>query len=153
MRVLGARCSNKDYTFCILSGDADSPQLETKKHVAYPTNFTEAEILNWLHQEMQAILAGPSVDRVGIKRAETNVKRSNSLELRIQAEAVISLAAAQAGCGSIERKVCSTIAKDLGLKGKAKYLHTKFDTSAVPDFDDLTDKEQEAVLVAWSCLN
>ena len=33
----------------------------------------------WLHQEVQAILAAHEIDEVGIKRAETSVKRSNAL--------------------------------------------------------------------------
>lgn len=153
MKTLGVRCSNTDYTYCILSGDAGSPHIETIKHVTYPNGFTEAETLKWLHQELQAILSTHAIDGVGIKRAETNVKRSNSLELRIQAEAIVSLAVAQAGCRSIERKVSSTVAKDLGLKGKAKYLHTKLDTSAISNFRDYSNKEQEAILVAWSCMD
>lgn len=153
MKTLGVRCSNTDYTFCILSWDAGSPDIETIKRVAYPTGFTEPETLKWLHQEFEAVLRAHTIDRVGIKRAETNVKRSNLLEFRIQAEAIVSLAAAQVGCGSVERKVRSTVAKDLGLKGKAKYLQTKLDTSAIPGFDEYSIKEQDAILLAWSCVD
>jgi hypothetical protein len=152
MRILGVRCSNTDYTCCLLSGDAGSPQIEAIKHVNYPNGFTEAETIRWLHQEFQAICCAQSIDGVGIKRAEPNVQRSNSLELRIQAEGIVSLAAAEAGCCAVKRKVGSTVAKDLGLKGKAKYLQTKLDTSAIPDFDSRSAKEKEAILVAWSCM-
>jgi hypothetical protein len=152
MKALGVRCSNSDYTYCVISGDADSPDIECVKRVAFPKDFTEAETLKWLHQEATAILGDASFDAVGIKRAETNVKRSNSLEVRIQAEAIFCLAASQLGCDVIDQKVNSTIAKDLGLKGKAKYLDTKLDTSVIPDFDDYPEKHQDAIRVAWSCL-
>jgi hypothetical protein len=152
MQILGVRCSNTDYTYCLLSGDAVSPQIESIKHVAYPKGFTEAETLKWLYQEFQEICCSQSIDSVGIKRAETNVKRSNSLEMRIQAEGIVSLAASQVGCCTIERKVGSTVAKGLGLKGKAKYLKTTLDTSIIPDFNSYSDKEQDAILVAWSCM-
>jgi hypothetical protein len=46
----------------------------------------------------------------------------------------------------------STISKDLGLKGKGKYLKTKLDTSPIKDFENYAQKVQEAILVAWSCI-
>lgn len=152
MRTLGVRCSNTDYTYCILSGNATTPHTESINHVPYPNGFTDAETLRWLHQELQAILDAQALDCVAVKRAETNVKRSNSLELRIQAEAIVILAAAEAGCRSVVRKVAATIAKDLGLKGKAKYLQTKLDTTPISNFADYSTKEKEAILVAWSCM-
>ncbi|MCE9615921.1 MAG: hypothetical protein K8T26_16745 [Lentisphaerae bacterium] len=152
MKILGVRCSNSDYTTCLLSGDAAAPKVEEMKHVNYPNGYGEAETLRWLRQEFQRLCNGQALDEVCIKRAETNVKRSNSLEARIQAEAIVALAAAESGCGKVQRKVGSTVAKDLGLKGKAKYLQTKLDTSAIPDFGDYSAKEQEAILVAWSCM-
>ncbi len=148
MRILGVRCSNSDYTCCLLSGDAATPKVENMIHVNYPNGYSEAETLRWLRQEFQKLCNG--IDVVCIKRAETNVKRSNSLEVRIQAEAIVALAAAESGCTKVERKVGSTVAKDLGLKGKAKYLQTKLDTSAIPDFGNYSAKEQESILVAWS---
>jgi hypothetical protein len=153
MSTMGIRCSNTDYAYCILLGDSNSPQIKVVTHVAYPANFKEAETLKWLYQELQGILDKHSVIRVGIKRAETNVKRSNSLESRIQAEAMVLLAAIQSGCSSIERKVSATIAKDFGFKGKAKYLETKLDTSAIPKFDSYSGKEKDAILAAWSCMD
>lgn len=152
MQILGVRCSNTDYTYCLLSGDAALPKIEAVKHVNYPNGYTEAETLRWLRQEFQTLCRKQSLDAVGIKRAETNVKRSNSLEARIQAEAIVSLVAAESGCQTVKRKVGSTVAKDLGLKGKAKYLQSKLDTSAIPDFGSYSAKEQEAILVAWSCM-
>ena len=65
----------------------------------------------------------------------------------------IFLLSAKLGINEIESKVKSTIAKDLGLKGKGKYLDTKLDTSCIDNFDKFPKKEQEAILVAWSCLD
>ena len=78
MKILGVRCSNTDYTFCLLSGDAASPKIEEVKHVNYPKGYTEAETLKWLRQEFQTLCNAQTLDAIGIKRAETNVKRSNS---------------------------------------------------------------------------
>lgn len=90
---------------------------------------------------------------MGIKRTETSVKRSNALERRIEYEAIASLAAAEAGCTNVHRKVAATVAKDLGLKGKSKYLKTDLDTSAIDRFAAYSAKEHEAILVAWSCMS
>jgi len=50
----------------------------------------------------------------------------------------------------IFKKVKSTIAKDLGLKGRGHYLRTELDTSVIPGFAGKPDKEKEAILAAWS---
>ncbi|MBL7224726.1 MAG: hypothetical protein ISS59_01215 [Desulfobacteraceae bacterium] len=153
MIVLGIRCSNTDYTCSILEGDADIPEVKETQHIAFPKGYGEAEALRWFYREMQSLFTSWRIDAVGIKRAETNVKRSNSLELRIQHEGIATLAAAEHGCTAVYRKVNSTIAKDLGLKGKGKYLQTKLDTSPIPNFDNYSKKKQEAILTAWSCMD
>jgi hypothetical protein len=150
--VLGVRCSNTEYTYCILKGTFETPLVENVQHVAFPNGYSESEILKWLHQEFQAVFRAHTIDAVGIKKAEANVKRSNSLELRIQAEAIVSLTAAEVGCSNVSRKVKASIAKGLGLKGRAKYLQSKLDTSVIADFASYSNKEQEAILVAWSCM-
>ncbi len=152
MIVFGIRCSNSDYTCCILEGNADSPQMNALHHIDFPKDYGEAEALRWFYQEMQGLFKEYAIDAVGIKRAETNVKRSNELERRIQNEAIVSLAAAEKGCMSVCRKVKATIARDMGLKGKAKYLETKLDTSPIPEFHNYSQKEREAILAAWSCM-
>ncbi len=152
MKIVGIRCSNTDYAYCALSGDFGSPHIDDVKQVPYPKAYSEAEILKWLFQEFTALFSGYKPEKAGIKRAETNVKRSNSLEFRIQAEAIVSLAAAEVGCMSVERKVNATIAKGLRLKGKAKYLQTTLDTSPIEHFERYSVKEKEAILAAWSCM-
>lgn len=152
MAVYGIRFSNTDFSFCILSGDRDAPVVEENRQVAFPKGYNEPELFNWLFQEMWALLRRHPCDAVAIKRAEGTVKRSNALETRIQAGAIVSLAAAQAGCNRVYSKMSSTVAKDLGLKGKGKYLKTNLNTSAIDDFDSYPAKTQEAILVAWSCL-
>lgn len=152
MTVFGVRCSNSDYTYCLLEGTKTKPVLRDVKRTPYPDGYSECELLKWLHQEMADLFGKYACGAVGIKKAEGNVKRSNALEARLQAEAIVALAAAQAGCLSVKRKMGMTIAKDLGLKGKAKYLQTELDTSVINGFDGLADKAKDSVLAAWSCL-
>lgn len=151
--VLGIRCSNNDFTYCIISGVKDSPVINTRKKIRFPLEFSEAESLLWFYRELHEIFENDKIVSVGIKRTEGNVKRSKHLELRIQYEAIVSLVAAEIGITKIYRKVKSTIAKDLGLKGKAKYLDTRLDTSPIDNFDSFLDKEKEAFLTAWSCMD
>ena len=54
------------------------------------------------------------------------------------------------GMNAIFKKLKSTIAKDLGLKGRAHYLQTSLDTSVIPGFGGRGGKEQEAILAGWS---
>jgi hypothetical protein len=152
MEVLGVRCSNTDYAYCILSGTRDAPSVEEAELIAFPKDFSEPELLNWLHHEMAQLFSSHEYGAVGIKKPEATVKRSNTLEIRIQCEAIVALAAAEAGCLSVQRLVKASIAKRLGLKGKAKYLKTRLDTTTIDGFDDYSLKVQEAILVGWSCI-
>lgn len=153
MKVLGIRCSNNDYTYCILSGSSSAPIIEEIQRLSFPAGYSEPEALLWFYRELQGLFKRNGFDSVGIKRSEVSVKRSNNLELRIQNEAIVSLVAAEAGVSSVQRKVKPTIAKDLGLKGKSKYLETRLDTSVIDGFDSYSNKEREAILTAWSCMS
>jgi hypothetical protein len=153
MTTLGVRCSNTDCIFAMLDGSQESPTNISLKKVRFPKGFSKAELLKWFYQEFEDFLKNKDIDSVGIREPEKNARRSNSLDLRLQFEGIISLLSAQHGIGQIESKIKSTIAKDLGLKGKGKYLDTKLDTSCIDDFDDYDKKQQEAIMVAWSCLD
>jgi hypothetical protein len=59
------------------------------------------------------------------------------------------LAGGARGMRAVFKKVKSTIAKDLGQKGRSKYL-ANLDTSWAPTFDGFSDKEKEAIQAAWS---
>jgi Holliday junction resolvasome RuvABC endonuclease subunit len=152
MKIVGIRCSNTDFSCAVLEGTQTAPQLLSCTSTSFPKGYEEHSLLHWFYQEISGVLSTSSPDGIAVKAAETMVKRSTSLELRIRIEGIALMAAAQAGCSVAPRKVKSTIAKDLGMKGKAKYLETQFDSSAIAGFDDYKEKEQEAILVAWSSL-
>lgn len=152
MRILGIRCSNTDFFYCAITGVKSAPVIEETHRISFPTGYSECELLDWLHKEISDVLGRLRCDAVAIKRAEVNVRRSNSLETRLLAEGVLVQAAAQAGCLNVKRKVAATIAKDLGVKGTASSLKSNVDTSCLQGFDKLADKAREAVLVAWSCM-
>ncbi len=152
MKIVGIRCSNTDFAWAILEGTQDVPQLMSCRLTSYPKGYDEHFLLHWFYQEISGILSANTLDGIAIKGAETMVKRSSALELRIRIEGIALMAAAEVGCSLASRKVKPSIAKDLGMKGKAKYLETQFDSSAIAGFEDFKAKEQEAILVAWSSL-
>lgn len=152
MKILAVRCSNTDFAHAVIEGTQDSPTIIESTVTGYPKGYEEQSLFHWFHQEILGLLNNHRPDAVAVKAAETMVKRSASLETRIRVEGIALMSAAEVGCVSSHRKVKSTIAKDLGMKGKGKYLETQLDTSPIADFDSYNTKQQEAILIGWSCL-
>ena len=153
MKTIALRCSNSDFAYVVLDGTQEKPSIEQCANTAFPKGYEEHSLLYWFYQEITEIMQTHSPDQLVIKAAETMVKRSNSLELRMRIEGIALMVAAEVGCASACRKVKSTIAKDLGMKGKGKYLETKLDTTIISSFDSYKAKQQEAILAGWSCLD
>ena len=152
MKYLGIRLSNSDFSFAILEGSRNSPKVSGSKTLLLPKNYCISDKLDWLLKELECLMKTNSIKGVVVKRTETMVKRSNNLESRIKLEAMPYLAAKNCGIKNITEKVKPTIAKDLGLKGKSKYLSTKLDTTIIRDFHKKTPKIQDAILAAWTLL-
>lgn len=152
MKVIGFRCSNSDFTYAVIEGDKESPEVIVAKRIAFPKNFSEGERLRWFRQELNTIFSENNPEVITLKGAEFAVSRSNSLDSRLYNEGVVILVAAEIGILEVAKKVNATMAKDLGLKGKAKYLKTKLDTSPINDFDSYNPKHQEAILAGWSSM-
>ena len=153
MAFLGVRCSNSDFTYAILTGEPDCPKIIDKKNILFPKNYLKHQSLKWFLQEIEDILKNNiTLKVISIKGTEPLAQKGKSFISRTEYEAIIYLAAANNGIKHIFKKVKSTIAKDLGLKGKVKYLSTKLDYSVFPNFESENDKMQEAILVAWSSM-
>lgn len=152
MKVCGIRCSNSDFAFAILDGDKHHPAVIHSCRLAFPANFKEGEKVHWFYHELNSLIQQHSPDSVVIKGPEPLVKRSNSIDSRLHNEGIVFLAAAANGIIDTCKKTNATIAKDLGVKGRTKYLKTKLDTSAIADFESYGDKLQEAILAAWSLM-
>lgn len=149
--VLGVRCSASDYSFVVLGGTRQGPVVLEKGLVGYPKEYSWGEALNWQYQEFDALIMKHSVIAVVVKGTEPMARKDKSYTARVEREAIVALVAARLGVQNVKRKVKATLAKDLGMKGRAKYLSSdKLDTSLLPGFDDESDKSQEAFLAAWS---
>jgi phosphohistidine swiveling domain-containing protein len=152
MSYLGFRCSNKDYTYVILNGTKEQPEVLCNDTVAFPKDFSRPHELKWFLQEIEELLKKNEVNSISIKSTEVPARKGNSYDERVENEAMILLTAENFGITQVSKKVKSTIAKDLGLKGKGKYLSTKLDVSVFPNFDRETEKLKDAILVAWSSM-
>ena len=67
--------------------------------------------------------------------------------------AMVYFAAQNKGIKDISKKVKGSIAKSLGLKGRAKYLKTSLDTTLIENFDSYSDKAHDAIYAGWSKLD
>lgn len=150
MGHLGLRCSNNDYTFVVLKGNTSCPSIIDKGSVTFPKGFSRPHELKWFYQEIEGLIVKHKIKSITIKGAEGLASRNKSFVARIENEAMVYLSGFNNGIKKISKKVKSTIAKDLGLKGKAKYLSTNLDCSVFPTFNTESPKMQEAILAAWS---
>jgi hypothetical protein len=149
MAILGLRCTNRGYSFAVLSGARNAPTLEAYETVAVPKGYAKPQTLKWFFQEIQDLSRRFELDGIVMKGAEGQAVRDKAFVERIELEAMVFYAGAQFGIKPVLRKVKSQLAKSLGLKGRPKYLD-RFDTSAVGGYEHLSKNVQEAVLAAWS---
>jgi hypothetical protein len=150
--ILGIRCSNTDYSFALLKGKKGSPQVVNIKTASFPKGYTRPNLLRWLYQEIDDYFSKhKGISHRVVKGAEPMAQKGGSYTERVECEAMLFLAAANSGL-TASRKVKPTIAKDLGLAGRAKALDEDLDTSPITAFQSYSTKEQEAVLAAWSNL-
>ena len=149
MSILGLRCSNKDYTYAVLAGSRAQPKILATGRVPFPQGFKTQKCLLWFLREIEDLLKTSDIAMIVMKEFEGR-RYSNSLVARVEHEAMVYIAAAKREITAVFKKRKCTIAKDLGLKGRARYLSTKLDTSPIPDFHNYSDKTRDAVLAAWS---
>ncbi|RKY24577.1 MAG: hypothetical protein DRP62_03455 [Planctomycetota bacterium] len=149
MNVLGIRCSNRDYTFAILSGTKKRPRLIDCNTILFPKGFAKPKSVKWMLQEIDTLLKQHRIKKIAMKKNESQF-RGKPYDERIECETMVYLAAENCGIKVVCKKTKGTIAKDLGLKGRAHYLATSLNTSLISDYDSYSDKQQEAILAAWS---
>jgi hypothetical protein len=149
MAILGVRCSNSDFTYVILDGSFENPKIELLENIQIPHGYKQSESLDWLYKEVCGILGRNEIEIIVIKKFEGR-NRGGAFAQRVAFEAMVMLAAEHSAKIPVFKKVKRTIAKDMGFKGRAKYLRTDLDTAAIKGFEDRNNKEKDAILAAWS---
>ncbi len=152
MNILGVRCSNTDFSFAAVSGTRADPVLHCVGTHPIPKGYAIPDALKWLLQELETLGAKHKISHWVIKGAEPMATRDKTFVSRVEFEAMVSLAAANSGSVNVVRKVKRTIAKDLGLPGKVKALKSDLDISLISGLDQMSEKQFEAVVAAWSAL-
>ena len=147
--VLGLRCSSRDYAYAVLDGTRANPVVVASGQVQFPKNQSRVQAAYWFYQELEGILAKHKCGGIVIRGSESRTKDKSLIE-RVEHESMAYPVASQRGIKLVIRKVRSTLAKDLGLKGKASYLSTKLDCSVISEFEKMPEKVQEAVICGWS---
>lgn len=149
--ILGLRFSNSDYTWVVMTGTQAAPVIVATGHAKMPKGLHRPQTLSWFCQEIELLVSQNNCSQICMKKTEAMARKGNHYEMRVEHETTAFVAAANHGIKAVYKKVNATIAKDLGLKGKGKYLKT-FDTTAIPDFEERTANEKDAIMVAWSNL-
>lgn len=152
MTALGIRCSNKDFAYAVLDGTKSNPSLVAHDIISFPKGYSTPFKLKWLLQELEDMVRRYSIGSIAMKGTEGLAARGKPFVERVECESIVFLAGATTGIKRVRRKIKSSIAKDLGFKGKGRYLNSKLDTSLITSFESLNAKEQEAVIVGWSDL-
>lgn len=150
MKCIGFRCSNNDFSYAILSGKRATPKLLTSDTIVFPKGYSRQQMLKWFLQELEEISKKQELSIWAIKGAEAIATKGREFVERTENEAMILLHVANVGAEKVVRKVKSTIAKDLGLPGRATSLKTDLDTSLIPEYERAPEKIKDAILVAWS---
>jgi hypothetical protein len=149
MNVLGLRFSNKAFSYAIVSGSKGEPTLIESDTLSLPKAYSKVQSLYWVHQEIKTLIERFKISKVVMKGFE-GLTRNRSFEERIENEAIVYIASHSSGLDAVFKKVSSTIAKDLGLKGRKHYLATAPNTSSIPEFENLDENQKEAVYAGVS---
>jgi hypothetical protein len=150
MIILGFRCSPSEFSFSVMEGNLKTHKLVASGRIKYPSGYNHCELLRWFHNEIAGLINKYQANGIGVKGTEAMGMKGKFYGERMELEAMIFLQAIQHGVKYAKRKVNSTIAKDLGLKGKGKYLADGFDYSSIDNFSKMSQHLQEATQVALS---
>lgn len=153
MKVIGFRCGSSEFSYAVLEGDKANPRIIVKDTVSFPKNYSRPQVLKWLYQEMQQIFTSNDPNAIVLKRTEGSAPRGKSFVERVENEAIVLLMASQKNVYNITGKVKSTIAKNLGFKGRARYLKGIFIGSPISEVENSAENIKDAVMAAWSELS
>jgi hypothetical protein len=148
--VIGFRCSPQGIALVALKGTKGNPILVTSEVVSRPANLTDPAFFSWVHKEIRDLLTTNSPKRISFKKAEHAPSRSSSTERRAQVEAILQVAAYDAGYKQVAGMTKSQIAAAIGYEGTIKEVIVALDGTPLEDFKK--DERGEAALVAWSIL-
>ena len=117
----------------------------------FPVNLERPGQLSWLRTEVLGLLGEANVAAVCYKKAEAVASRGSGAAARTEAEAVLQLAAHEAGVTDIHGAVKQSLKRALGYDGPARYIDRAIGEAEIAGVGGSAE-EKEAALAAWSCL-
>lgn len=150
MNILGIRTTTSEFSYVVIIGNQRSHKLKEANKIKFPTGYKHCERLKWFYQEIGNLIKTHQINAIGVKGTEPMAMKGKSYGERMELEGMVFLQASLNGIKHTDRKVNSTMAKDLGMKGKGKYLAGGFDYSEIVGFSDMSTHLKEAVQVALS---
>ncbi|NMD51217.1 hypothetical protein HG547_06140 [Shewanella sp. DNRA4] len=146
MNVLGLRASPKEVTFCVYNTEYD--EIVNVEEIKIPNALETPERLKYVRATILDVLREFNIVAAGLRLTEFNA-RSPNFE-RIQLEGVIQESFASSTLQSYYQGALVTIASKLGddKTRLSNLIKTANDYERVPDWDEFSEKEREAILTA-----
>jgi hypothetical protein len=142
MRSLGVRCAGDSFTYVVIEGDSDDPQVVENAVLKMPIG-KRSEQLAWVRSEVREIVTRTKVVSTAFKAAEGNAQTKDLA--RAECEGVF-----QEACHSKDlvplRRVKSQIRTDLKFEGAASDI----EAALAPALAALPKNRYEAGLAAMS---
>jgi hypothetical protein len=151
MAVVGFRCGTDGVRCVIMDGTRAHPVVLESRRLRFPVNLQWPGQLAWLRTEISQILQQLSPAAVCFKKAEAVASFSAGAVSRIEAEAIVQLAAHECGVECIRGTVKRTLKSDLGWDGAIRYVDRAIDDAPLAGLSRNCE-EREAALAAWSSL-
>ena len=114
MTALGLRCGSKEYMYAILNGSRKTPQLTDTGSAQVPRGYAKPQALRWMAQEVEDLCKRHSFNAICMKGTEGLAARGAAFVSRVELEAIVCLVGYNMGINPVDKKVKSTLAKDLG---------------------------------------
>lgn len=136
-----------------MGGSKGQPKLIRIIKKPFPLDYSRVQIIDWFLQELDDFIqANDGINEIIIKSPDAMSRRNTAYEERLENQGVAYLAASRNGIRLVTRKVRSTIAKDLGLKGNSREYAAVDCSQIYTKQSSISEDERDSILAAWSGL-
>jgi len=149
MLALGFRCYPNGFAYVVLTGNQSTPEIVAKDKFDLPQDECWCAKLCWLRRQIVELLELHNPDAVGIKRAESNVRKINTQ--RCEIEGVIKETIYSHSNVASEFYLKSQLRRDIsGFTRSMRYLTSLLSERGLADLN--RGYYQDAALVALAVL-
>ena len=146
MLVIGLRCWKDSFSYVVLTGTQQSPNVVEKACCDFPANETWCGKLHWLREEIHEILERHPVDSAVVKVCEPNAR---SETLRTEAEGVAKEAVYSKQNVDCEKRTKRQIRSRIsGFDRAARYVLNALDAHGLQALNNSSFKEAAVAALA-----